>query len=48
MMVAAVGFGPLGLSWGGFSEFTAVDWNSVYIVAALGGKAPCGPVENQE
>ncbi len=44
MMVAAVGFGPPGLPWGEFNELAAVEWNSVYIVAALGGGAPCGSV----
>ena len=42
MMVAALGFGPPGLPWGEFSELAAVEWNSVYIVAALGGRPHAG------
>ena len=43
MMAAAVEFSPLGLSHIEFSGSAAVDWNSVFIVATLGGRAPGGP-----
>ena len=45
MIGAAVAIGPLGLFRGEFSELAAVAWNEAYIVAALGGRAPYGPVE---
>jgi hypothetical protein len=45
MTIAVVGFGPLGLLRGEFSESAAVGWNSAYIVAAGSGGAPGGLVE---
>jgi len=48
MMIAAVGFGPLGLPRGVFSGPAAVGWNSVYIVVARSGATPGGPVEKAD
>ena len=45
MMIAAVGFGPLGLLRGAFSGPAAVGWNSAYIAAAGGDGTPGGLVE---
>jgi hypothetical protein len=42
MMITAVGFGPLGLLRGEWSEFAAVVWNCARIVAAGSGAAPGG------
>jgi hypothetical protein len=47
MMIAAVGFDSLGLSWGALSESAAVGWNSAFIVAALSGITPGGPIEKR-
>jgi hypothetical protein len=42
MMIAAVGFYPLGLRRDEWSEFAAVAWNCVMIVEAGSGAAPGG------
>ena len=47
MMIAAVGFDPLGLPWGELSESAAVDWNSAFIVAALSSITPGEPIEKR-
>ena len=48
MMSAAVVIGSLGLPRGEFSGSAAVAWNSAYVVAAGGGRAPCGPGEKED
>ena len=45
MIIATVGFVPLGLPRGALSERAAVGWNSAHIVAARSGNTPGGPFD---